>query len=108
MTTATVEPKPILTEERPASREDYLNTAFGVKSWPLTTDHKRIAVLYLFSITLMFFVGGAYAVLIRLHLITPRGQLFEADTYNKMFTMHGIGAADEEHQRDREQVQDRD
>jgi cytochrome c oxidase subunit I len=90
MTTATVEPRPILTEERPPSREDYLNTSFGVKSWLLTTDHKRIAILYLFSITLMFFVGGAYAVLIRLHLITPQGQLFEADTYNKMFTMHGI------------------
>ena len=39
---------------------------FGVKSWLLTLDHKRIALLYLLGITAMFFVGGAYAVMIRL------------------------------------------
>src|SRR2546430_725170 len=72
------------------TRVDYLNVAFGWKSWLLTVDHKRIAILYLIAITFMFFVGGAFAVLIRLHLITPQGALVEPDTYNKLFTMHGI------------------
>jgi cytochrome c oxidase subunit I len=72
------------------SRVHYLNANYGIKSWLLTTDHKRIALLYLGSITLMFFVGGAFAVLMRLHLIEPQGALVEPDTYNKLFTMHGI------------------
>jgi cytochrome c oxidase subunit I len=56
----------------------------------LTTDHKRIALLYLVSITLFFFLGGAFAVLIRLNLLTPQGNLVSAETYNKLFTMHGV------------------
>ncbi len=72
------------------TREHYLNVNFGVKSWLLTTDHKRIALLYLASITLFFFVGGFFAVLIRLELLTPQGDLFQAETYNKLFTMHGV------------------
>jgi cytochrome c oxidase subunit I len=77
-------------EAPPQSRVDYLNANYGVKSWLLTTDHKRIALLYLASITLMFFVGGAAAVLIRLHLIEPQGALVQPETYNKLFTMHGV------------------
>jgi cytochrome c oxidase subunit 1 len=73
-----------------SSRVHYLNANYGIKSWLLTTDHKRIALLYLGSITLMFFVGGAFAVLMRLHLIQPQGALVEPDTYNKLFTLHGI------------------
>jgi cytochrome c oxidase subunit I len=69
---------------------NYLNTDYSVKSWLLTTDHKRIAILYLLSVTFFFFVGGAFAVMIRLELMTPPGDLVEAETYNKMFTMHGI------------------
>jgi cytochrome c oxidase subunit 1 len=69
---------------------NYLNADYGWKSWLFTTDHKRIALLYLFSITLFFFVGGFFAVLMRLELMTPRGDLVQADTYNKLFTMHGI------------------
>ncbi len=69
---------------------NYLNSDFGIKSWLLTTDHKRIAILYLVSITLMFFVGGIFALLIRLELLTPAGDLFQSDTYNKLFTMHGV------------------
>jgi cytochrome c oxidase subunit I len=71
-------------------RENYLNTDFGVKSWLLTTDHKRIAILYLISITAMFFVGGFAATLIRVELLTPGGDLMSSDTYNKMFSIHGI------------------
>src|ERR1700756_2409228 len=72
-----------------AEREDYLNTEYGIKSWLLTTDHKRIALLYLIAITFFFFIGGFFALLIRLELLTPAGDLVQADTYNKLFTMHG-------------------
>ncbi|MGE3541214.1 MAG: cytochrome c oxidase subunit I [Candidatus Tectimicrobiota bacterium] len=71
-------------------RVHYLNVNYGVKSWLLTTDHKRIALLYLASLTLFFFLGGAFAVLIRLELLTPQGDLVQSETYNKLFTMHGI------------------
>jgi cytochrome c oxidase subunit 1 len=70
--------------------ENYLNNGYGLKSWLLTKDHKRIAILYLLSITGMFFVGGFFAMLIRLELLTPAGDLVSSDTYNKLFTMHGI------------------
>ena len=72
-----------------AEREHYLNQEYGIRSWLLTTDHKRIALLYLISITFFFFVGGFFALLIRLELLTPAGDLVQADTYNKLFSMHG-------------------
>src|SRR5262245_44938835 len=79
------------TEDPPAQPAiHYLNAAYGAKSWLLTTDHKRIALLYLVSVSVMFIVGGLAAVLIRLNLLTPSGALVAADTYNKMFTAHGI------------------
>ena len=69
---------------------NYLNNGHGLKSWLLTRDHKRIALLYLISITAFFFLGGFFAFLIRLELLTPAGDLMTAETYNKMFTMHGM------------------
>jgi cytochrome c oxidase subunit 1 len=72
-----------------AEREHYLNKEYGIRSWLLTTDHKRIALLYLISITFFFFIGGFFALLIRLELLTPAGDLVQADTYNKLFSMHG-------------------
>ena len=70
-------------------RMNYLNAEYGIRSWLLTTDHKRIALLYLLSITFFFFIGGFFALLIRLELLTPAGDLMTADMYNKAFTMHG-------------------
>src|SRR5436305_11482123 len=70
-------------------RENYLNKDYCITSLLLTTDHKRIAFLYLLSITFFFFIGGFFALLIRLELLTPMGDLVQADTYNKLFTMHG-------------------
>ncbi|HXJ16374.1 MAG TPA: cbb3-type cytochrome c oxidase subunit I, partial [Candidatus Polarisedimenticolia bacterium] len=69
---------------------NYLNASYGIRSWLLTTDHKRIGLLYLASITFMFLVGGIAAVLMRLQLIQPQGALVEPETYNKLFSMHGI------------------
>jgi cytochrome c oxidase subunit I len=71
-------------------QENYLNANYGIKSWLLTTDHKRIALLYMASITAFFALGGFFALLIRLELLTPAGDLMQSDTYNKVFTMHGI------------------
>src|SRR6266849_5192031 len=68
----------------------YLNDGYGIRSWLLTRDHKRIALLYLVAVTLFFFVGGAMAVLIRLELATPAGDFVSDETYNKLFTMHGV------------------
>src|SRR5258708_12429627 len=56
----------------------------------LTTDHKRIAILYLVSITMMFVLGGMAAAVIRLELTSPNGHFLESETYNKMFTTHGV------------------
>ena len=69
---------------------NYLNNEYGIKSWLLSLDHKRIGLLYLIMTTVFFVVGGIGAALIRIELMTPGGDLLEADTYNKMFTMHGV------------------
>ncbi len=78
------------TEARVPSRKNYFNADYGVLSWLLTKDHKRIAILYLASITLMFAIGGFYAMLVRLELLTPKGDLLSAEAYNRAFTGHGI------------------
>src|SRR5258707_7371072 len=70
----------------------YLNATYGsgIRSWLLTTDHKRIALLYLCSVTVFFFIGGVLATMIRIHLLTPGGALVTPETYNKLFTMHSV------------------
>jgi cytochrome c oxidase subunit 1 len=73
-----------------ASRVNYLNATYGLKSWLLTKDHKRIALLYLGSVSFFFFLGSIYAMMIRLELLTPQGDLVQSQTYNKLFTHHGI------------------
>jgi cytochrome c oxidase subunit 1 len=73
-----------------APARHYLNDGYGIRSWLLTRDHKRIALLYLAGVTAFFFIGGAMAVLIRLELATPAGDLVSDETYNKLFTMHGV------------------
>jgi len=73
-----------------AEPKNYLNAETGLKSWLLTKDHKRIAILYLIVVSLFFALGGIFAGLIRMELATPAGDLFDSNTYNKVFTMHGI------------------
>src|SRR5271166_6781502 len=69
---------------------NFITKENGLLSWLLTGDHKRIATLYLISITFFFAIGGALAGLIRLELLTPQSDLMATDTYNKVFTMHGV------------------
>jgi cytochrome c oxidase subunit 1 len=71
-------------------RHSYLGGEVTLWSWLSTTDHKRVAILYAISTTIFFFIGGAAATLIRLELFTPAGDLVSDDTYNELFTLHGI------------------
>ena len=68
----------------------YVTEDGTLSSWLLTTDHKRIALLYFASITAFFFLGGSAAALMRLHLISPGGAIVSHETYNRLFTMHGV------------------
>ncbi|HVZ46317.1 MAG TPA: cytochrome c oxidase subunit I [Ramlibacter sp.] len=69
---------------------NYLEDGFTLGSWLTTKDHKRIAILFAFGITSFFFIGGVAAAAIRLTLLTPDGSLVSHDTYNKLFTAHGV------------------
>jgi cytochrome c oxidase subunit 1 len=82
----------ITTTTAPATTEpkNYINAEQGLKSWLFTQDHKRIAILYLISVTFFFFIGGIFATLIRIELATPNADLVDSNTYNKLFSGHGI------------------
>ncbi len=71
-------------------RTNYLNSTYGIKSWLLTVDHKRIGLLYIVSISMFFAVGALFAALIRLELMTPEGDLLSTEQYNRAFTGHGV------------------
>ena len=73
-----------------AERHSYLDAPYGLAAWLLTRDHKRIAMLYLISITIMFSLGAIFAAGVRTELLTPKGDFLSADLYNKFFTMHGV------------------
>jgi len=88
MSTTTIDDAPFI--EPSARGRNYLNDEYGVLSWLLTKDHKRIAVMYLISVSVFFIVGGVIAFLMRLELLTPEGDMFTSDTYNKLFTLHGV------------------
>ena len=79
-----------LTKPAALRRTNYLSGDNGLKSWLLTQDHKRIALLYLITTIFFFAIGGTAAALIRLELLTPAGDLVTSDTYNKLFSIHGI------------------
>ena len=69
--------------------DNYLNHERGIWSWLTTLDHKRIGIMYLFSVLTFFLIGGIFALLIRMQLFSPGKHLFDANTYNKVFTYHG-------------------
>ena len=86
MSSATLAPEMVPT----VPKTHYANARTTLASWLFTVDHKRIAILYLMSITIFFAVGGFFASLIRIELITPKGDFMTGDTYNKVFTLHGV------------------
>lgn len=76
--------------EQETSTRNYLNVSHTVRSWLLTGDHKRVGIMYLCGIILFFFIGGMFALLIRMELLTPNPFIMESDAYNRAFTMHGV------------------
>src|SRR5213080_1633843 len=78
--------------ERPGefARDNYLSVHHGVRSWLLTKDHKRIGLLYLFTILVFFLIASIAAALMRIELVTPQPKLVTSETYNKLFTIHGV------------------
>ena len=72
-----------------AGGDNYLSHDKGIRSWIFTLDHKRIGVMYLVAILTSFFLGGVFALLVRTELWTPGRTIVSADTYNKLFTLHG-------------------
>ena len=71
-------------------KPDYLHDGYGLVSWLTTHDHKRIGILYLISITFFFLIGGIAATMMRIELVTPNSDLVTSETYNKLFTLHGV------------------
>src|SRR5262249_62433826 len=82
---STDEPRPYLHDSRPDTRVDYLNVSFGWRSWLFTVDHKRIAILYLVVVTLMFFVGGGVPRPLPPGIGPPQAAVVEAGHDHKEF-----------------------
>jgi len=76
-------------KDAPPPGNNYLNASHGVKSWMLTVDHKRIGIMYLASVLTAFGLGGLFAILVRLELLTPKQTIMDAQRYNQSFTLHG-------------------
>jgi cytochrome c oxidase subunit 1 len=80
----------MITNVQLAETPNYLTVENGIRSWFFTTDHKRIGLLFVAAITVFFVIGGVAALLMRLELLTPASDLVQPETYNKLFSAHGI------------------
>src|ERR1041385_1321025 len=89
MSETTVQEIPDAKSPRSKTEENYL-AEHTVGSWLLTTDPKLIGIVYLFSIFFFFTIAAIAAAIMRLELITPQGDLVLSETYNKLFTIHGV------------------
>jgi cytochrome c oxidase subunit 1 len=87
VSTATLAPAPVAGHAEP--KTNYLNHTHGFWSWALTLDHKRIGLMYLVGVLSSFLMGGIFALMVRLELWSPGLTFVTADTYNKLFTLHG-------------------
>ncbi|MCB2208189.1 MAG: cytochrome c oxidase subunit I [Bacteroidetes bacterium] len=76
--------------ETVVQQPSFFQTKKGLFSWIFTLDHKRIGILYLYSIGLFFLVAAGLGILMRLELLNPGRDLIEAQTYNQVFTLHGV------------------
>ncbi len=70
-------------------RDDYITHTKGLLGWLVTLDHKRIGILYFFATTFALILGGVFALIVRLELLTPGKDIIGPDAYNRMFTLHG-------------------
>src|SRR5664280_951348 len=69
---------------------DYQGKYKGIRAWILSTDHKRIGILYLIALITFFAIGVTFGFLIRLELLTPGKTIVEPQIYNEFFTLHGV------------------
>ena len=68
----------------------YLVDGTTVMSWLNTRDHKRIGVMFLAAVIFFFFIGGIFALMLRMKLLQPGPFLIDALSYNRLFTLHGV------------------
>ncbi|HEX7128059.1 MAG TPA: cbb3-type cytochrome c oxidase subunit I [Thermodesulfobacteriota bacterium] len=73
-----------------SAEPDYLHATRGLGSWLTTTDHKRIGILFLWTVSAALLLGGVFAILLRLELLTPGRTFVDPMTYNRFFTLHGV------------------
>src|SRR5579872_3898317 len=69
-------------------RKRFSETYIG--QWVMTTDHKKIGVMYIVTAFFFFLAGGTEALLIRTQLAEPNGKVLSPEIYNQVFTMHGV------------------
>ncbi|CAN5609080.1 cytochrome c oxidase subunit I [soil metagenome] len=69
---------------------NYLSREHSVRSWLMTTEHKRIGLLCLWTIIVLFVIATVAAAMMRVERLTPQGDLVTSETYNKLFTIHGV------------------
>jgi cytochrome c oxidase subunit 1 len=79
---------PLAHDDRPKPPSFY-KAASGLKNWLYTLDHKRIGLMYLGFVLTAFLLGGIFALLVRTELLTPNETIVSANTYNRLFTLHG-------------------
>ena len=75
------------TTDTHSPERNYLNAEKGIWSWLTTHDHKRIALMYLFSTVLFFFLGGISALIMRTNLASFGKHIVSEETYNILFTL---------------------
>ncbi len=80
----------VVNESEGYLKVNYMNADRGIMSWVLTLDHKRIALMYFVLTMVSFFIGGMLAEAIRIEHLTPGETIMGANTYNRMFTLHGV------------------
>ena len=74
----------------PMETLNYLNDGTTVMSWVNTRDHKRVGVMFLAAVLVAFFLGGLFALTLRMKLLQPGPFLMDALSYNRLFTLHGV------------------
>lgn len=79
----------ITSADSACGERNYLNHPKGLWSWLVTVDHKRIALMYLFSVSIFFFTAGVFALIMRTELMYAGKDLIDPQTYNVLFTLHG-------------------
>ncbi|MFA7360377.1 MAG: cbb3-type cytochrome c oxidase subunit I [Candidatus Kapaibacterium sp.] len=69
---------------------EYKGKHKGLLGWILSTDHKRIAILYLVSLIVFFLVAMTFGFLMRFEMLSPGRTIMDPQTYNALFTLHGV------------------